>query len=265
MRHGLNYLLAGLLLALPAAAADKERGPIQDNSFLIEEAYNQERGVMQTIQTFTRTSGTGEWLYTLTQEFPVPAEKHQLSYTLPLLRNEDANRGIGDLAINYRYQLLGGADAGVACSPRVSLIAPTGNADRGLGSGGWGLQVSVPVSAMISSKIVSHTNVGYTSEWDIRSGDRQVFLAGQSFIWLVHPSLNVMVEGLLTRGNGGPDTGRHTDITISPGLRFALDLPHGLQVVPGIAVPLGLGTTSGQRGVFLYLSFEHPFRKGASA
>jgi hypothetical protein len=39
-----------------------------------------------------------------------------------------------------------------------------------------------------------------------------------------------------------------------------LNFTSGLQIVPGIAVPIGVGSSSGQRDVFLYLSFEHAFR-----
>ena len=49
---------------------------------------------------------------------------------------------------------------------------------------------------------------------------------------------------------------------LSPGVRFAIDLPSGLQIVPGIAVPLGVGPSDGERGVFLYLSLEHAYRRG---
>jgi hypothetical protein len=33
-----------------------------------------------------------------------------------------------------------------------------------------------------------------------------------------------------------------------------------LQVVPGFAYTLGLGPASEEDGVFIYLSFEHPFK-----
>jgi hypothetical protein len=54
-------LLAALLLAVTAAArADEPRRPIQDNSFLVEEAYNQEPGVIQHVARFTASAaGTG--------------------------------------------------------------------------------------------------------------------------------------------------------------------------------------------------------------
>jgi hypothetical protein len=48
---------------------------------------------------------------------------------------------------------------------------------------------------------------------------------------------------------------------ISPGIRWAYNFPSGLQIVPGIAVPLGVGSSKGEKAIFLYLSFEHPFAK----
>ena len=49
-------LLAGLD-ARDLRAADL--APLEDNSFLIEEAYNQERGVVQHISNFARVRGSG--------------------------------------------------------------------------------------------------------------------------------------------------------------------------------------------------------------
>ncbi len=49
---------------------------------------------------------------------------------------------------------------------------------------------------------------------------------------------------------------------ISPGVRWAYNLKNDLQIVPGVAVPLGVGASAGERGIFLYLSFEHPFTTG---
>lgn len=54
---------------------------------------------------------------------------------------------------------------------------------------------------------------------------------------------------------------REHELLLNPGVRFAIDLPGGLQIVPGLAVPFGVGPSRGERGVFLYLSFEHSFRK----
>jgi hypothetical protein len=43
-------------------------------------------------------------------------------------------------------------------------------------------------------------------------------------------------------------------------VRFAINRPSGLQIVPGIAYTIGVGPSSGSRAIFLYLSFEHPLR-----
>lgn len=45
---------------------------------------------------------------------------------------------------------------------------------------------------------------------------------------------------------------------VTPGVRFAMDFKSGLQIVPGIAMLLGIGPSSGDYGIFGYLSFEHP-------
>ena len=68
---------------------------IQDNSFLVEEAYNQNSGVVQHINNFTRYWNSKDWVYTFTQEWPVPGdERHQLSYTLPV-QHAGSFRGSG--------------------------------------------------------------------------------------------------------------------------------------------------------------------------
>jgi len=47
----------------------------------------------------------------------------------------------------------------------------------------------------------------------------------------------------------------------SPGIRWSYNFMNGLQIVPGVGVPLGVGPSAGERAILLYLSFEHPFRK----
>src|SRR5262249_18446363 len=143
----------------------KDQTPgIQDNSFLIEESYNQEEGVVQHINFFMRQRG-GDWVYAFTQEWPLFGLKHQLSYTIPVQRMGSApggGKGLGDIALNYRYQLIGDGDARVACSPRFSLLLPTGDEKKGLGAGGLGLQVNLPVSVVLAKKLVTHINAGAT-------------------------------------------------------------------------------------------------------
>jgi hypothetical protein len=76
--------------------------------------------------------------------------------------------------------------------------------------------------------------------------------------------VNFMLENIFVGGEDviGPNTVRRThDIFISPGIRWAYNFKNGLQIVPGVGAPQGVGSSAGQHGIILYLSFEHPFRK----
>ena len=265
--HPSPFLL--LLLATGTTAAAQTPAPpapIQDNSFLVEEAYNQERGVVQHINTFSRAEGGG-WEYAFTQEWPVRSQRHQLSYTIPL-SGADSDVGIGDVALNYRYQA-GSLDASTAFAPRLTLLLPTGSSREGRGTGGVGLQVNLPFSAEFPASLVAHSNAGATLT--PRAHDEAGNLAAamdytlaQSIIWLARPKLNFMLEASWTREQevvGPGDTQTTTELLVSPGVRAAVDLPSGLQIVPGLAFPIGVGPSSGERSVFLYLSFEHAFAR----
>jgi hypothetical protein len=245
--------------------------PIQDNSFLIEEAYNQEFGVVQHINTFTRSWSTHQWVYTFTQEWPVPGHAHQLSYTLSCVDNGSGpqSRGIGDAAINYRYQLVGSGETRLAIAPRVTLLLPTGSARFGRGFGGTGIQTNIPLSWVVSKRFVTHWNAGATI---VPSAQNEVgahasttgYNLGQSFVWLARPRFNVLFETLWTGSESVVVTGRTQrshDLLLSPGIRWAYNFANGLQIVPGIGIPIGVGPSAGEKGLFLYLSFEHPFRK----
>jgi len=266
-------LLSPLALRAQAIPPKEEKvEAIQDNSFLLEEAYNQEPGVIQHISTFTKYRQSKDWIYTFTQEWPVPDETHQLSFTLPYQRMEaslDGRRAVGDILLNYRYQLLGNGDATVAVSPRFSLILPTGDEKQLRGNGALGYQVNMPISVVLSKSFVTHWNLGATYTPNAKSalGDKADLSAwniGQSFIWLAHPNANAMLEFAFSSGEvvAGPGLKeRVNSFYINPGLRFAINFENGLQIVPGIAVPIGVGPNKGERAVFLYLSFEHPLWK----
>jgi len=46
-----------------------------------------------------------------------------------------------------------------------------------------------------------------------------------------------------------------------PGMRAAINLQSGMQIVPRFGIPIGVGPSRGQRDLFFYLSVEHPFRR----
>ncbi|HEY2956144.1 MAG TPA: transporter [Candidatus Eisenbacteria bacterium] len=263
------WTMAALVTALagagPAGAGAAAGAPIQDNSFLIEEAYNQESRVVQHISTWTRFEPGGEHAFAFTEEWPLAGQRHQLSYTIPLeSRSEGGSRvaGLSDVAIHYRYQWLGMGEARLAVAPRLTLVLPTGDADRSLGAGAGGVEANLPLSFELSSRLVTHTNAGLSYTGEARgAAARRGWNLGQSLVWLALPGLNPLIELAWERseavGEGARD--REESLLVSPGLRWAHDFSGGLQIVPGLAVPIGIGPSRGDSAVLLYLSFEHGF------
>ena len=143
---------------------------IEDNSFFIEESYNQEESVVQHISNlYYRSDPSKDIMYSFTQEWPIHTYKHQLSYTIPIsFIDGNSIRGIGDILINYRYQIF--YKENWACfSPRLSVILPSGNYRKGLGYDVLGLQINLPVSKRLSDYWVVHLNAGYTLLPDAKS------------------------------------------------------------------------------------------------
>jgi hypothetical protein len=248
---------------------DLNSSPIQDNSFLVEEAYNQEDGVIQHISLFQRLS-TRDWAFTQTDEWPLHSLKHQLSITVAATHSGNypsSGAGWGDTAINYRYQLAGSGDTKYAVAPRFSLLLPTGNPVVDRGYGGLGLQTNLPLSIQLNRQFVTHWNVGATwvpcarNEFHQKASSLGVNL-GQSVVWLMKPRFNALVETVWTSNPQVVAPGRtltQYNLFISPGIRWACNFRNGLQVVPGVGLPLGVGPSSGQVGAIFYLSFEHAF------
>lgn len=102
--------------------------PIQDNSFLIEEAYNQEDGVIQQISTFARLTNSGDWVYTQTDEGRCDATS-----TRECVAGSHPNvvrftgSGWGARPSNYRSQLVGGGETKLEVAPRLSDSFPAGD------------------------------------------------------------------------------------------------------------------------------------------
>ena len=258
--RGIGWWCAcAIAVAAPGAA---QAGPIEDNSFLIEEAYNQETGVIQHISAFMLDRESRTWVYTFTEEWPVLSRTNQASITLPLLGDGGDTPRLGDVQLNYRYQAWDGPR--LAVSPRLTAILPTGAASP-VGAGGFGVQVNLPVSVtLVEQMLVSHANLGATlvpraADASDNHASTWGWNGGASLIWLLGARFNVMFEATYTRTDAvaGPDmTEAQSSLWLSPGLRGAIDIGK-LQIVPGLAVPIGAGPSAGQVGVFAYLSFEH--------
>ena len=259
-------------IASPLSAAEEDTRPakgIQDNSFFVEEAYNQEAGVVQHIfngwYSVDRMNGPDdtEFQFVFTQEWPIGGQTHQFSYTAPysfLETGGQEDNGIQDAMINYRLQVLTETEQRPAFAPRLSLILPTGNEDRGFGGGTLGYQINLPVSKIVSDRWTIHANAGATFLPDVESHDLVNFNLGASAIFAVSPRFNLMLECVSNFDEEVDDAGRldHSNSTIlSPGVRYAFNFKNDAQAVVGLAAPVGLTSAAPDFGVFLYFSFEH--------
>lgn len=254
----------------PAPAAKKSAEPfaITDNSFLVEEAFNQEAGVFQNISNAVFVNSN--WVFGFTQEWPIHTQTHQFSYTVSALDNGDGG-GIGDTLLNYRYQAMTEGPGRPAFSPRVSLGLPTGDAFRLLGSGSIGLQVNLPFSKQ-RGDWYWHWNGGFT--WLPRAevistspaNDRRVDLFSPSLagsaIYRLRPMFNLMLEGVMLFNElaGEDDTSRENTFTLSPGARGGWNFGDQ-QFVLGAAIPIRWVQGSAETGLLVYVSYELPFKK----
>ena len=234
-----------LLLASPMVG--QEVVHIADNSFLIEEAYNQEAGVVQHISNFVRDEAGDGWVYVFTQEWPLGGMRHQLSYTVPVVSPEGFSTGLGDILLNYRYQAVGDGVSTLHMAPRLSLALPTGSEENSRGSGSVGIQGNLPVSYEVNDALVVHSNTGFVLDGESGALDARL---GASGIVRVRPWFNVLLETVW---------GSDEDVVLlNPGVRWAIDAG-SLQIVPGLAYTIAL-TSAASDAFFLYLSLEHPFR-----
>lgn len=244
---------------------------LQSNDFLVETPYLQEEGELEHSFSFSRTNRR-RWSMVFTEELPLGSEKHQLSISVPsqLVGNgAEKYKGLGDVEIEYNYGLFGGNTSRVTVSPGFGLSLPTGSARKELGAGGIGFSFKVPVGVMLTKRFASNSSfeVSYTKSARNDEGARANLFGyeiGQSFVWFARPKLNFLLEAVWEReqevvGPGLKESER--EFLISPGVRWAYAFKNGLIISPGVAVPVGVGPSRGEKGIFFYLSFEHSFRK----
>lgn len=257
---------------VPAAPLSRADWPeaIEDNSFLIEEAYNQEPGVVQYIFNYARTRPDGAWLFTFTNEWPVPDENNQLSYQVGAGRSDSGSPSTcWDTFLNYRRQVLWEERDGWAFAPRVSVILPTGDWRKGMGNGVVGWQVGLPFTRRISRFFTVNFNLGgtlYPNAKSLTDSGRTVrntlktWYQGASVIWLTTSRLNLFLEVVasqMDQPDGSGRVERQDQALANPGFRLAFNLPKG-QLVVGASVMLGLTPASPHSGIFLYCSWEAP-------
>jgi len=258
-----------LPLQNPVLATEPLAKGVQDNSFFIEEAYNQEPGVVQHILNvpIDFTNGSREIAPTFTQEWPIFSQTHQFSYTIPYIFTEDDN-GLEDMRLNYRLQAFMEDKYTPAFAPSFSLVLPTGDRDKGFGTGVVSYELNLPFSKIVSDRWTLHFNAGMSVAPNAhQSRTLTSYNVGASAIYAVSRDFNLMLEALAGWNEDIAEgvfafeetVERGTSAIISPGLRYAFNLPNDAQLVFGAALPVGLTSDSPDWGLFFYCSFEHAF------
>lgn len=242
---------------------------IDDNSFLLDEGYSQEAGTVQHIlYNITYLSNPKDIYFNLSQEWGI-SKRHQAGFTLPVTVYQSSGDGIGDLYLDYRFQLL---EKWVAIAPRFSLIVPTGSPEKNLGYGTVGLQMNWAISKFWNKHLATHWNVGgtflpYAKEYLSNGESERKFLAnfnaGTSVAWMVNHRLNMVLEFV---GYAGSEINNTRSINVfgqyilNPGMSTSFDIG-SVEIVPGISAPLTWTRDNFQAGIFFYLSVQNPFRK----
>lgn len=253
-----------IFISMIATTASAEK--IKDNSFLIEEAYNQEAGVVQFINGYQYSQLTKEWNYTFTNELPIRDETHQFSYVLPMSKKAGPpeETGLGDILLNYRYQLVNNEH--LAMAPRLSLIIPSGDYKKGFGNGAVGFQFNQAVSITINDKWTNHWNAGFTVTPDAKNANDDKatlfgFNFGTSVVYDITERTNFLCEFVFNSNESVDSKGQKVSGStyyVAPGFRTAFEVGKDTEIVPGFAALLGAGPSAIDHdvGFFGYLSIE---------
>lgn len=241
---------------------------IEDNSFLLEEAFNQEWGVYQFIQKYQTSDVAKGYEYTFENEIPITDKTHQFSYEFSYARPEaSGTSAVSDVGLNYRFQPYN--RDGVIVADRFSLVVPTGRVEKDAGNGVFGFEFMQSASILLNEKFITHFNFGFSVLPNAKTNgiDKRRtltgFSGGSSLIYLWRDNVNFMLEALLESGQSVNEDGTknaETALTINPGMRFAFDFDYqDTQIVPGISFPTELLNGPTEHGILVYLSIEPKF------
>jgi hypothetical protein len=235
---------------------------IQDNSFLIEEAYNQEPGVVQHIGSFRRQGD--DRFFAFTQELPLGSQAHQFSWSVPYawVRDElvgDIGR-LGAVQLNYRYQALAESAHLPAFAPRLSLVLPIDDPKSELGEGG--LQINLPFSKVVADRVTVHFNAGATTFFDVQGRQPTSYNLGGSVVYALSRETNLLFETVaewIESVEPARDIKREFALILLPGVRHAFNFHDESQLVVGLGAPIRFIEGKPDYGVMFFMSFEHKF------
>jgi hypothetical protein len=151
------------------------------------------------------------------------------------------------------------------------MFAQPGNSesDKDLGTGVVGYETNLPFSKIVSDRWTLNFNAGMSVFPNARDHHLTNYNLGASAIYAVSRDFNLMLETIagwnedIAEGVFAPEATVDRTMTaiISPGARYAFNLPKDAQLVVGLGLPMGLTSDSPDWGLFFYCSFEHPIMR----
>jgi len=245
---------------------------VEDNSILVEEAYNQEPGEVAHFLSFLYIHSSPRQIYlAFSEDWPVIVRAHQLGFTLPFSSISGEGNAIGDFTLSYRYQLFDEKDW-AAVSPRLSVIFPTGNAEKGSGFETYGAQINFPVSKRWTNHFITHLNAGMTLLPDAKQlgpsgtiveGNLIAGNVGVGLGWLANKRFSFLLEYMANFSNKFGNIQKpqsFSDMILNPTLRIGFEVGD-VQIVPGLAAPLVWDQGSFRPGGLFYLFIQNRFMK----
>ena len=98
------------------------------------------------------------------------------------------------MRLNYRLQALMEGERVPAFAPRLTLVLPTGNKQKGFGTGRVGYETNLPFSKIVGDRWTVNFNAGMSIFPDVRGHDLINYNLGGSGIYAVTRDFNLMLE-----------------------------------------------------------------------
>lgn len=244
---------------------------MDDNSFLMEQGFTQDVGTVEHIgYVIAYPTSPKDVYFNYIQEWGITPHQ-DAGFTLPVTLHEQSGDGLGDIFLDYRYQILQNPNF-VLLAPRFSLIVPTGSYSKGLGYGTVGFQTNWSFSKYWNRHFATHWNLGTTllprAKQVLSNGQTgRKFLAnfnfGTSVAWMANKRFNMALEFVSNLGseiNNNRNINLFGQYILNPGMSTSIDIGP-ITILPGLSIPLTWTRDHFQPGVYFYLSLQHPYRK----
>ena len=219
----MRWFIIVLLILLASVPVSAEAPP--DDLILLDEGFLPEEGFSQQLRLVSCPSSQ-QWISTVAGEW----FNGSSFFGATLSFNTDSGgTATGDLRIDYRRSVASSESWGIA--PRLSLVLAEARIDQ------WrdaSAEVNVPLSMIVSDRLVAHWNAGLAHTVSGPSSLSVQLGTGASLT--VRPSLVLTTELLWSRTTK-PGSEAEESLLLNPILQFELPTS-GAAVTPAIAFPV---------------------------